>query len=932
MNVPGLITGGWPIFKSNNGTLVLANGSNDFTGDITISDGIVRASADGALGTAAGGTTVNSGGTLEFDGAFNYTVAEPISIAGSGEAGIGALNNRSGDTTIDLGITFNGNTIIGSSADKFTINSAIDLGIFQDLGFTGSGDIEITQAFGNGGVTTNTANALMHYGYHINNDSLALDLNNNGGMMGGGDPTSFQSFNNGVLLTDGPGNRGLDFNNDTDFMNSGAIGQYDNYSNLWVSTLHVSAAQAGFWDFRNAGDDDRAGIWLDLDQDGVFESSTPGLGSNRGEQLSWEDMVAKTVNLAEGDYMIAFTHREGGGGSRVDFRVKSPLMGIETVIKPTDPSQNGFFSTQYTPNNDVTKSGSGTVTFYGNNTYSGETTISEGILVIEHDNALGTTDGNTTVRDGASLALTGGISIPASETLIIGDSAAGSVEGLVNLSGLNFYNGDIAVTNRSNGDARIRCDAGTLTVTGDIDLAYSSLTVSGAGNTTLNGNISGIGIDSSSSGGLPGNYYSLDANGVPNSTVAREALLEPTASTLDAPDALNIDALVPVDTLLTPWVDFGAGTEVTAGDGSVLNRGATGGNPFAGLANDMGNVAIAGMGNDRIAGVWSGHINIPTSGDYAFTTRSDDGSVLYIDGVLVVDNNYHQGMTNRSGTASLTAGFHTIKVAYFENTGGAGIQASWDPLLVGRRIIEPDVLYTVFLANNQLIKTGLGILELGGTNTYNGGTTVSEGTLLVDNTSGSGTGPGTITVQSGAVFGGTGTASGNFTLQDGGILAPGISPGVLSTGDVFFDNGSTLSMELTNTPAVGPHDQLDVTGSVALESSGSGVALDLDTTLYSSEAGTITIINNDGSDPVVGTFAGLAEGGLTNFGSTPNFRISYVGGDGNDVELTVVGPTAITLSSFNTKIESGVRYIYIVLLIIMLGTVIYYSWKRRIME
>ena len=194
------------------------------------------------------------------------------------------------------------------------------------------------------GATVITPNSLAHYGYHINNDGLAMDLDNNGGLMGGGNPFNGPSFYGVSLLTSGPGNRGLDYNNDADFINTGSIGRNDNYSNLWIGTLTVSSAEAGTWQFRNAGDDDRAGIWLDLDQDGVFESSTPGLGSNRGEQLSWEDGSTKYALLSAGDYMIAFTHREGGGGSRADFRFQSPGMHSQAIIKPADAAQTSLWT------------------------------------------------------------------------------------------------------------------------------------------------------------------------------------------------------------------------------------------------------------------------------------------------------------------------------------------------------------------------------------------------------------------------------------------------------------------------------------------------------------------------------------------------------------------------------------------------------------
>ena len=60
----------------------------------------------------------------------------------------------------------------------------------------------------------------------------------------------------------GPGGRGLDFDSDGDFIASGAIGQNDNYENLWIGYLNCNTT--GVWGIRNAGDDDRAGSWLDL--------------------------------------------------------------------------------------------------------------------------------------------------------------------------------------------------------------------------------------------------------------------------------------------------------------------------------------------------------------------------------------------------------------------------------------------------------------------------------------------------------------------------------------------------------------------------------------------------------------------------------------------------------------------------------------------
>ena len=74
--------------------------------------------------------------------------------------------------------------------------------------------------------------------------------------------------------------------------------------------------------------------------------------------------------------------------------------------------------------------------------------------------------------------------------------------------------------------------------------------------------------------------------------------------------------------------------------------------------------------------VWSGYLNVPQTGGYKFWTESDDGSILYIDNEIVVDNDGDHGMEEKSGLANLQQGWHKIKVVYF-NSGGAGDMKVW---------------------------------------------------------------------------------------------------------------------------------------------------------------------------------------------------------------------------------------------------------------
>ncbi len=75
---------------------------------------------------------------------------------------------------------------------------------------------------------------------------------------------------------------------------------------------------------------------------------------------------------------------------------------------------------------------------------------------------------------------------------------------------------------------------------------------------------------------------------------------------------------------------------------------------------------------DNFGYIYQGFIDISTAGNYRFRTTSDDGTVVFIDGVEVVSNDgLHGNVTVTSADVDLSAGFHSIEVRYFERTGGA---------------------------------------------------------------------------------------------------------------------------------------------------------------------------------------------------------------------------------------------------------------------
>src|SRR5207244_3789768 len=93
----------------------------------------------------------------------------------------------------------------------------------------------------------------------------------------------------------------------------------------------------------------------------------------------------------------------------------------------------------------------------------------------------------------------------------------------------------------------------------------------------------------------------------------------------------------------------------------------------------------------------------------------------------------------------------------------------------------------------------------------------------------------------------------------------------------------TLEIELNGATPGSGYDQLNVHGSVAL----SGLTLNASLDFASAVSNQFVIINNDGAEPVIGTFKGLAQDAKLNIGGEL-FQISYTGGNGNDVVLTRV--------------------------------------------
>jgi alpha-L-rhamnosidase len=96
---------------------------------------------------------------------------------------------------------------------------------------------------------------------------------------------------------------------------------------------------------------------------------------------------------------------------------------------------------------------------------------------------------------------------------------------------------------------------------------------------------------------------------------------------------------------------------------------------------------------DYVAIVFTSHLEIDADGDYVFYSSANDGSVLYLDHAIVVDNAGYHGKKVYSGKIYLQKGRHPIKVLYFENTGSESIDVYIEGPNLRKQPIPPYKLF-----------------------------------------------------------------------------------------------------------------------------------------------------------------------------------------------------------------------------------------------
>ncbi len=90
---------------------------------------------------------------------------------------------------------------------------------------------------------------------------------------------------------------------------------------------------------------------------------------------------------------------------------------------------------------------------------------------------------------------------------------------------------------------------------------------------------------------------------------------------------------------------------------------------------------------------FTGFVNIPTNGTYTFYVNSDDGSKLWLDGALLVNNDGSHSAQEGSGSTNLNTGMHALTLGFFQNTGSQVLDVSWAGPGFAKQVIPDTALF-----------------------------------------------------------------------------------------------------------------------------------------------------------------------------------------------------------------------------------------------
>ena len=858
--------------KANTSTWKLS-GTGSFTGGANLNGGVLIANAASALGTA--GTITFAGGILQYGSGisddysarFATTASQPINIDVNGNSLIYATALAGTSSTLTLADTTGGGTLtLNNTANTYSGNTTVNGG-------------KLLFSTGSAGATAATAISVAGSGAKCGVSVLAAG----------------QQWINSAGAT-------YNANSEMDIA-FGSIAPSTTTAPMKVSTLsatspmtvRVTGSPAGFvtgqsyplvtW--TGSGPSDATAFTTvilpsrvlgNLSVSGgntlvlnVTGNSGPiswntGNGSWDAATANWVDAFSASATYVDGSDFVMFDDASSVVGN--------PTVTLGSALSPAGVSMNSS-SHNYNlgGSGGIIGGGSltvqnGTLTLATTNSYNGGTTVSGGTLQIAGAGTLGSTSG--------ALTTTGG-------TLDLG--ASSQTNGVVTISGGAIANGTLT------GTSFIANNASAATVSAVL-AGSSGLTKSGAGTLTLTaantftGNLFGkagtVVIDSGGKVNTGGNYCSIGTTTNDNATLTLKGTGTFTnSSDFNLGDLTNaVGTLNVQDSASLTVGQFYIGSANATGSTATGTVNQTGGSIFetnsgigffaiggrtsvsgVGIYNMSGGTLTAAAGI-RVGGSGTGTLNVSgtavinANGGINVARLTSSAGTVNLDGGTVntlnltsstginATNNFNGATVKPTSANTWISG---LTVANIRN-GGAILDTA------GFNVAVPQTLSHSSLAGDNatdggLTKNGLGTLALSGANTYSGTTTINAGTLLVTNTTGSGTGTGGVIV-SGGTLSGSGTIAGAVTVNAGGILTPGTAAiGTLTLGNTLSLAG-IANFRINKTGVTITSDQVagaaSVTAGGTLNVTAAGDTLadgDTFTLFNATPAGTFTTIN-----------------------------------------------------------------------------------------
>ncbi|EIP4522945.1 autotransporter outer membrane beta-barrel domain-containing protein [Salmonella enterica] len=809
-----VISGSGNVVKQGGGELTLSN-NNSYSGGTTIAEGTLTATAGGALGSGnidnraylkldatsasdpfiVADLTTHSGATVEI-GAGSTLQANTLTQQ-DGSTLTADLTATSGPAIRAKNVNLDGTLNVASPASQEPIRSTDDLislaliesdnaisGDFDDITINGNAmnpDAFIT-VVGQKNVNDTHYDLVETLTWYADRDNAAIDAHGTFNLADADD-----SFTVNTVLEDVDANSGWDGQSLT---KTGAGTLILNAENTYTGGTTISGGTLVATNVEALGSGDVTDdATLELNTGGTFDNAISGSGQ---VVKSGDDVLTLSgANSYSGGTLIS-------DGTLVASNVEALGTGDVTDNATLELNTGGTFDNAISGSGNVVKSGDGTLTLAGSNTYTGGTLISGGTLVASNVEALGTGD----VTDNATLALNTG-----------GDfdnaiSGSGKVEksgdDALTLSGSNTYTGGTLISSGTLVASNVEALG-----TGDItDNAVLELNTGG----TFDNAISGSGqVEKSGADTLTLSGSNSYTGGT---TISGGTLVASNVEALGTGDVTDNATLA-----LNTGGDFinnigGTGRVEKSGDDALTLSGSntyTGGTLISSgtlVANDVNALGTGDVtdnatlelntGGDFINNIGgTGHVE--KSGDETLTlsgTNSYTGGTLISDGTLVATNVEALGTGDVTDNATLEL-----------NTSG-----TFDNVISG---------------SGQVVKSGDDALTLSGSNTYTGGTTINGGTLVASNVEALGTGDvtdnATLELNTGGDF--DNAISGRGQVVKSGDKTLTLSGANSYTGGTTISGGTLVA---SNVEALGSGD-IDNYASLQLNASGQFVTANLTT-------------------------------------------------------------------------------------------------------